>query len=99
MATLLKTFRLTLTGSAQPLSTSKIYTQAFAVRNEIGNDDIYTGDSTVSATTGMFIQAGESNEKESRPMARGTLTLFDLSKIYVIGTATQNVRVEYLMDE
>lgn len=99
MAALIKTFRLQLTGSAQPLSSSAIYTQSFAVRNEEGNDDVYIGDSSVSSSTGMFIRELESNEKESRPTARGTLMLFDLSKVYILGTNAQFVRVEYLYDE
>lgn len=99
MAALVKSFRLQLTGSAQPLSSTLLHTQSFAVRNEMGNNDVYIGDSSVSSTSGMFIQEGESNEKESRPTARGVLMLFDLSKIYIVGTAGQYVRVEYLRDE
>lgn len=99
MSTVIKTFRKQLNGSAQQLSSTPIYTQSFMIRNEIGNDDVYVGDSTVSTTTGMFVREGESNEKESRPTARGTLTLFDLSKIYVLGTNAQYIRVEYLHEE
>lgn len=99
MSTVIKTFRKQLNGSAQQLSSTPIYTQSFAIRNESGNDDVYVGDSTVSATTGMFIKELESNEKESRPTVRGVLSLFDLSKVYILGTNGQYVRVEYLFDE
>lgn len=99
MAAYIKTFRLALTGSAQPLSSIMLHTQSFAVRNESGNDDIYIGDSSVTSTSGMFIKELESNEKESRPTVRGVLMLFDLNKVYVLGTAGQYVRVEYLVDD
>lgn len=99
MAAYIKTFRLQLTGSAQPLSSSLLNTQSFAVRNESGNDDIYIGDSTVTSTSGMFIRELESNEKEARSTARGVTMFFDLSRIYVLGTAGQYIRVEYLRDE
>lgn len=99
MSAYIKSFRLQLTGSAQPLSSTKLLTQAFAVRNEIGNADIYMGDSTVSSSTGMFIQAGEVNEKEARATTRGFSMQFDLSMCYVIGTASEYIRVEYLIDE
>jgi hypothetical protein len=98
MAAGIKSYRLVLTGSAQQLSSSAIYTQAFAIRNLAGNDTIYIGDSTVSAATGMPVYVSESNEKESRPTARGTLMLFDLSKTYVIGTASDEIAIEYLVD-
>ena len=85
MATVLKTFRKVLgSGSAEALSTSRILTQGFAVRSEAGNDDVYIGDSTVTANTGMFIKAEESNEKYARAMARGVSATYDLSKIYLI---------------
>lgn len=98
MAAGLKAYRLVLNGSAQPLSSSAIYTQAFAVRNLAGNDTIYLGDSTVSSSNGMPIYVSEANEKSSRPTARGTLMLFDLSKTYVIGTASDEIAIEYLVD-
>ena len=98
MAALVRSFRLALTGSAQPISSGLLHTQAFAIRNELDNDDVYIGDSTVTALTGMFIRQLETNEKSARPTARGTLMLFDLSIIFVIGTAGQYVRVEYLSD-
>ena len=98
MAAGIKSFRLVLTGSAQPLSSSMLLTQAFVIRNLAGNSTIYSGDSTVTAATGMPIYVSESNEKESRPTARGTLMVFDLSKIYVIGTAGNEIAIEYLVD-
>jgi len=100
MATILNTFRKVLgSASAEPLTTTRILTQGFAVRSEAGNDDIYIGDSTVTALTGMFIQAEESNEKYARATNRGSNVLYDLSKIYLIGTSGNAVRVEYERDE
>ena len=100
MATKLKTFRKVLgSASAEALSSSRILTQGFAVRSELTNDILYIGDSTVTALTGMFLQAGESNEKYARALARGYSTTYDLSKIYIIGTSGNAVRVEYEADE
>ena len=96
MATILKTFRKVLgSTSAEPLTTTRIVTQGFAIRSEAGNDDISIGDSTVTALTGMFIKAEESNEKYARSIARGVSAEYDLSKIYIIGTSGDAVRVEY----
>ena len=92
-------FRLTLTGSTQPISSSKILTQGFCIRNNTGNDLVWYGDSTLTSGQGMYIKADECNEKVARPTSRGTLYLFDLSKIYIVGTAGQYVYVEYLRDE
>ena len=100
MATKLKTFRKVLgSASAEPLTTTRILTQGFAVRSESGNDDICIGDSTVTALTGMFIKAEESNEKYARSTNRGSSVTYDLSKIYLIGTSGNAVRVEYEFDE
>ena len=100
MATKLKTFRKVLgSASAEQLTTTRILTQGFAVRSELTNDILYIGDSSVTALTGMFLQAGESNEKYARALARGYSTTYDLSKIYIIGTSGNAVRVEYEADE
>lgn len=101
MATKLKTFRKVLgSGSAEALTSSRILTQGFAVRAELTNSaDLYIGDSTVTTSTGMFLQAGESNEKYARNLARGYTTTYDLSKIYIVGTTGDAVRVEYESDE
>jgi hypothetical protein len=98
MSTVIRSGRIELTGSAQPLFSSRVLTQAFAVRNESGNDDVYIGDSTVS-TDSMFIRELETNEKEGRPITRGMIALLDLSKIFVLGTSGQFIRYEYLEDE
>ena len=98
MSTVIRSGRIALTGAAQPLFSNRILTQAFAVRNESGNDDVYIGDSSVS-TNSMFIRALETNEKEGRPVSRGVIALFDLSKVYVLGTAGQYIRYEYLGEE
>jgi hypothetical protein len=100
MATKLKTFRKVLgSASAEQLTTTRILTQGFAVRSELTNDILYVGDSTVTASTGMFLQAGESNEKYARALARGYSTTYDLSKVYIIGTSGNAVRVEFEADE
>lgn len=75
-------------------------TPGFAIRAESANaGDIYVGDSTVTVMTGMFLSAGESNEKYARALARGYSTTYDLSKIYIIGTSGDAVRVEYESNE
>jgi hypothetical protein len=99
MAEYIKSYRLQLTGSAQPLSSTKITTQALSVRNEDGNDAFYSGDSTVSTAQGYPYYSKEALELEARTTARGIILQFDLSKIYIIGTASQYVRVQYLVDE
>jgi hypothetical protein len=100
MATILKSFRKVLgSGSAEPLSAERILTPGFAIRSEAGNSDLYIGDSTVTTSSGMFIQAEESNEKYARALARGYSTSYDLSKIYIIGTSGDAVRVEYEFNE
>lgn len=101
MATKLKTFRKVLgSGSAEALSSSRIMTQGFAIRAEENNaGDIYIGDSTVTTSSGMFIHPDESNEKYARNLARGYTTTYDLSKIYIIGTSGDAVRVEYEQEE
>jgi len=98
MSTVIRSGRIALTGSAQPLFSSRILTQAFAVRNEEGNNLVYIGDSTVS-TNSMFIRELETNEKEGRPVSRGVIALIDLSKVYVLGTNGQYIRYEYLDEE
>jgi hypothetical protein len=101
MATVLKTFRKVLgSGSAEQLTSSRILTQGFAVRAESGNaGTVYMGDASVTSTSGMFLDAGESNEKYARAMARGVNTVYDLSKLYIIGTSGDAVRVEYEAEE
>lgn len=101
MATVLKTFRKVLgSTNAEALSSTRILTQGFAVRAELSNaGDIYVGDSAVTTSTGMFLQAGESNEKYARNLARGYTTTYDLSKVYLVGNAGDAVRVEYETEE
>ena len=97
MATILKTFRKVLeSASAEQITSTRILTQGFAVRAEIANTaDINIGDSSVTALTGMFIQAGEANEKYARNTNRGATVEYDLSKIYIIGASGDAIRVEY----
>ncbi len=101
MATVLKTFRKVLgSGFAEQLTASRILTPGFAVRAELTNTgNIYVGDSTVTTTSGMYLQQGESNEKYARALGRGYTTTYDLSKIYIIGTSGDAVRIEYEMEE
>ena len=101
MATVLKTFRKVLSSSsAEQVTSTRILTPGFAIRAESNNaGDLYIGDSTVTSSTGMFILAGEANEKYARAMARGYTTQYDLSKIYLIGTSGDAVRVEYEVEE
>jgi len=100
MATILKTFRKVLgSASAEPITTTRITTQGFAIRSELTNNILYVGDSTVTALTGMYLQAGESNEKYARAITRGASAMYDLSKIYIIGTSGDSVRVEYESNE
>ena len=101
MATILKTFRKVLgSASAEQITSTRILTQGFAMRSETANvGNIYVGQSTVTALTGMFIQPGESNEKYARAITRGSSAQYDLSKIYIIGTSGDAVRVEYESEE
>lgn len=101
MATVIKTFRKVLgSGSAEVLSAGRIMTQGFAIRAELTNtDNIYVGDSSVTTSTGMYLQQGETNEKYARALARGYTTTYDLSKIYIIGSVGDAVRVEYETEE
>jgi hypothetical protein len=101
MATRLKTFRKVLgSGSAEPLSVTLIPTRGFAIRAEKNNvADIYVGDSTVTSSTGMFLHADESNEKYAGNLAGGYSRTYELSKIYLIGTSGDAVRVEFEYEE
>lgn len=100
MAQLVKSFRLVLTGSAQPLNSTQLLTESFIVRSETANaGNVYIGDSTVTTGQGMYIKPDEANVKEARTSGRGGVQQFDLSKVYVVGTAADAVRVEYLYNE
>lgn len=95
MALLIRSGRIQLTGSAQPLFSQKVFTTAFAIRNELGNNNVYIGDQAVSSDS-MFIRELESNEKSGPPVSRGVVKVFDLSKVYVLGTNGQYIRYEYI---
>lgn len=101
MATVLRTFRKVLgSASAEAISSVQKNTPGFAVRCETANaGNIFIGDSTVTPVTGMFLQPGESNEKYARSTNRGSNVTYDLSKIYIIGTSGDAVRVEYEENE
>ena len=103
MAQILKTKSVTVTtaGTAVPLSTTRIYTTAFAVRAKLTNTgDIFIGDSTVTSATGMFLQPGESNEKTAQNVSRGVIQTFELSKIFLNASSSgDGAIVEYLAEE
>ena len=103
MAQILKTKSVTVTtpGTAVPLSTSRIYTTAFAVRAKLTNNgNIFLGDSTVTSSTGMFLQPGETNEKTAQNVSRGVIQTFELSKIYIDAqNGGEGVIIEYLAEE
>ena len=101
MATVLKTFRKVLgSTSAESISATRVMTQGFALRAELTNSaTIYVGGNDVTTSNGMFLQAGEANEKYARALARGYTTTYDLSKIYIIGSAGDAVRVEFEVEE
>jgi hypothetical protein len=103
MALILKTFSKTVTtaGTRVALSSSQLLTEAFTIRAKAANTgNIFVGDSTVTSSTGMFLAAGESNEKEAKPTNRGVLKQFDLAKVYLDASSNgDGVIVEYLSDE
>jgi len=103
MAQTLKTFSKTVTvaGTAEPLSATKLFTTAFCIRAKLNNGgNLYTGDLTVDSNNGMFLQPGETNEKAAQPVTRGTLQTFDISKIYIDADVSgDGAIVEYLAEE
>lgn len=101
MAALVKSFRKVLdSGSAEQITVLPILTQAFSIRAERDNaDNIYVGDSTVTALTGMYLEPGDFNDKGARSLGRGYNSQYKLSLIYIIGTAGDAVRVEYESQE
>lgn len=101
MATRLKTFRKVLgSGSAEVLTSSRVLTRGFLIRAEENNvGDIHIGDSTVTALTGMFLHADETNDKYAGNVARGYTREYDLNKIYLIGTSGDAVRVEFEFED
>lgn len=76
--------QLVLTGSAQSLGlgmgeqTSYVY-----IRSAAGNAAAYVGDSTVSASTGFLLQAGETLKMETN----------NPDHVYVVGTAADTLYV------
>jgi len=90
----LRSFTLTLNGSAQQLSSTSIYAASVEIFSNTGNDLVHVGGSDVSATIGRPVAAGA---VFSVPEAytRGSNDLYDLANIYVIGTNTQVIRVIY----
>lgn len=74
-ATTLSHAQVTLTGSAQRITTSQ--GKNIIIRNFTGNDTVYFGGSTVSAGNGFPIYAGEAL----------SVDVASLGTLYVLGTA------------
>ena len=101
MALGVTTFRRTVTtaGTAVPLSTSDLFTQAYVIRALSANSGIiYVGDSSsATSTNGMFLAAGEANEKAGSKERNGIENYFNLKNIFINSSVSgEGVIVEYL---
>mgnify|MGYP001591082332 CR=1 FL=1 len=90
----LRSFQLSLTGAIQQLSSTSIYAHSVEVYNDTAQETQYLGGSDVSSTLGRPIATGASFSLPE-VYTRGSNELYDLSSIYVIGTAAQTLRVIY----
>jgi hypothetical protein len=104
MALVVKSFARTVTTAGTPvtLSTAMLHVVAFAVRAHYDNTGyIFMGDiATGNSTSGMFLAASESNEKEALFNTGGRLQEFNLNKIYIDASVSgDSVRVEYIAEE
>lgn len=104
MALKVKSFRKTVTtaGAQEPLSASNLFTEAFVIRALTANTGvIYTGDSvTATVTDGMFLAAGEANEKAARSVSRGKLEKFNLKLVYMNSSVDgEGAIIEYMVEE
>jgi hypothetical protein len=84
----------TLAGaSAQTLSSTDLWVSSVTlVTNSANSGTMYLGSSTVATTTGVPIPAGASVTLDAS-MIRGTSDEFNLADLYIIGTATDTVRL------
>lgn len=103
MALYVKSFRKTVgvAGTAEPLSSTKLLAVSFVIRALKNNTgDIYVGDSSVDSTNGMWLDAGEANEKSPRTTKYGIHQQWDLSKVYIDAEVNgEGVVVEYEVNE
>ena len=105
MALRIETFRKTVAtaGTAVPIvSARQNNVVAFAIRALDDNTGkIFVGSSTsCDSTDGMYLNAGESNEKSARTTRGGVHLHWDLYKIYIDAEVNgEGVIVEYEVDE
>lgn len=104
MALRLDSYRLVVptAGTAVPLSAAKLLVVSFVVRALTANTaDVYVGSQTsANSTNGMFLLAGESNEKSPRTTKYGIHQFWDLSKVYLNAAVSgEGAIVEYEVDE
>lgn len=84
---------VTLTGTAQRLSNEPILAYGFEIYNN-GASTAYVGGSNLTTTISRPISVGNFWSPDPAVIA-GSYEPFDLSKVYVIGTATQTLLVIY----
>lgn len=105
MALKIESFRKTVAvaGTAEPLIATKLNNVvAFAIRAlDTNTGKIFVGSSTsANSTNGMYLEAGESNEKSSRTTRGGIHLHWNLNLIYIdAAVAGEGVIVEYEVNE
>lgn len=80
----------TLTGSAQQVTASQIYTPFVIFQNNDATNSVTVGDNTVTATKGIVIPNGGGTFTVQR--ADNRIPLFNY---YVIGTSASKVEILY----
>jgi hypothetical protein len=104
MALSIASFRKTVAsaGTAEPLVASKLLAVSFTIRALDGNTGkIFIGSSTsCDSTNGMWLNAGEANEKSPRTTKYGIHQHWDLANVYIDSEVNgEGVVVEYEVDD
>jgi len=95
----LKTITVTLGADAKPISNTPIKVPFIEIHNKTGNSSCFVGDSTVDSTW-VPIAAGATKSYTASEISASTKgDYFDLSKMYVAGTAADDVIFQYLQVE
>lgn len=89
-----KVINLTLNGSAQQISSTRIPVQQVKIYNPAGNSDVYIGDASVSATDYAGLLDADDPPYDIGPFtAQGPVSL---SEIYVLGTNNDVLHIGYV---
>lgn len=92
----IKSVAITLTGNPDKISSTSIKVPSFEFHNVTGNSNVYVGDRDVASTVNVPI--GAATTKTFSASTGGDFVkgdYFDLSEVYVLGTAADVVRIQY----